>query len=649
MTQKLEEHIYVNSRGCSVESTADKCIFYQKNRTDELMLALFVDDGLLVSRNRAKLNEILDELGNTFETKLFEAQLFCGMEIIRNREMRTLYVHQTAYAERILRRFNMFDAKAISIPADSVIRLEKVEQKRKEKLEKQQIAEENRIKRETKRKLKFEQDVTLKRTKVKSTSNKEQKKSVRPETQALDTKARKYLNFGEELWEEVLLLLYNAPGHPEELDDVNSEVKVVYLPPGTTALLLYNAPGHPEELDDVNSEVKVVYLPPGTTALLQPMDQAVIATFKAYYLRRTFSQVIKAIDSGEGITLREFWKNYNILDAIKNIGTAWNEVKQTKMNAVWKKLCPGMVQRSTDRGKQTMADTVVELTQELQQTTETCVQLARKLDMEADNADFKELILSRDEEFTNDDLIQLEAFRQSEENTTMPPTLDAKKFTTKGLAEVFNLIDTSLAKLESMDSDTERFENVCRHIQAIYWLPISKKIVENIWVNDNNHDEVEDVFGDDSHNDEDYGQGQVSDRESEQRENDGENKEHEPLRNISSLTGKNGYRWTTEVPLRQGRTRRENLVLHLPRPKGVAEEAWHLLLTEEILDIITLQTNEEIFRKRIIMLPQTYTRETNIMRYLSNLDEVVIVSYSQFLHSHQHVHTYTFTSIEKNK
>lgn len=85
-----------------VESTADKCIFYQKNRTDELMLALFVDDGLLVSRNRAKLNEILDELGKTFEITVFEAQLFCGMEIIRNREMRTLYVHKTACAERIL-------------------------------------------------------------------------------------------------------------------------------------------------------------------------------------------------------------------------------------------------------------------------------------------------------------------------------------------------------------------------------------------------------------------------------------------------------------------------------------------------------------------------------------------------------------------
>jgi hypothetical protein len=94
----------------------------------------------------------------------------------------------------------------------------------------------------------------------------------------------------------------------------------------------------PEELDDFHSDVKVVYLPPRTTTLLQPMDQGAIATFKAYCLRRMFSQAIKAIDSDEGITLHDFWKNYNILDAIKNIGVAWDEVKRTTMNAVWKKL-----------------------------------------------------------------------------------------------------------------------------------------------------------------------------------------------------------------------------------------------------------------------------------------------------------------------
>ncbi|XP_037914691.1 tigger transposable element-derived protein 1-like [Hermetia illucens] len=42
--------------------------------------------------------------------------------------------------------------------------------------------------------------------------------------------------------------------------------------------------------------VKVAFLPPNTTSLLQPMDQGVIATLKAYYLRRTFRQLEERLD-----------------------------------------------------------------------------------------------------------------------------------------------------------------------------------------------------------------------------------------------------------------------------------------------------------------------------------------------------------------
>uniref|UniRef100_K7F5Z8 HTH CENPB-type domain-containing protein n=1 Tax=Pelodiscus sinensis TaxID=13735 RepID=K7F5Z8_PELSI len=90
-------------------------------------------------------------------------------------------------------------------------------------------------------------------------------------------------------------------------------------------LLLDNAPGHPNTLDDMHPNVKVVFLPPNTTSLIQPMDQGVIASFKAYY---------------DEMTLRDFWKSYNIYDAINNIADAWDEVKETNMRGVWNKLCP---------------------------------------------------------------------------------------------------------------------------------------------------------------------------------------------------------------------------------------------------------------------------------------------------------------------
>lgn len=70
-------------------------------------------------------------------------------------------------------------------------------------------------------------------------------------------------------------------------------------------LVLDNAPGQPPHLDDVHSNVKVVYMPPNTTSVLQPMDQGVIATLKKYYLRRTFRQALKATGNSN-MTLRQF-------------------------------------------------------------------------------------------------------------------------------------------------------------------------------------------------------------------------------------------------------------------------------------------------------------------------------------------------------
>ena len=51
-------------------------------------------------------------------------------------------------------------------------------------------------------------------------------------------------------------------------------------------LLIDEAPSHPPAtLINFDPRVEVVFLPPNTTSLLQPMDQEVIKTFKAYYTR----------------------------------------------------------------------------------------------------------------------------------------------------------------------------------------------------------------------------------------------------------------------------------------------------------------------------------------------------------------------------
>ena len=220
--------------------------------------------------------------------------------------------------------------------------------------------------------------------------------------------------------------------------------------PFKVLLLLDNAPGHPATLDDLHPNVKVVYLPPNTTSILQPMDQGVIASFKAYYLRRTIAQALDATDRNKDLTLKAFWKSYNIKDAVANIADAWEEVKQTNMNGVWKQLCPQFV--NDFHGFEETVEAV----------TKSVVSLGRQLELELEVDDVTELLASHGEELTEEDLIELE--KQMIEEEAEIPTPEPKKFNAKTLAKGFAWMADTLAVFESMDPNEERFRRFSRGV-----------------------------------------------------------------------------------------------------------------------------------------------------------------------------------------
>ena len=105
---------------------ADNCVYHLRKDGILLIVALYVDDLLIIANDMAALNNLKMELSRRFEMKdLGEVQFCLGIQITRNRPERTIRISQAKYIEDVLRKFNMHDCKAIGTPLDANTRLSK--------------------------------------------------------------------------------------------------------------------------------------------------------------------------------------------------------------------------------------------------------------------------------------------------------------------------------------------------------------------------------------------------------------------------------------------------------------------------------------------------------------------------------------------
>lgn len=87
-------------------------------------------------------------------------------------------------------------------------------------------------------------------------------------------------------------------------------------------LIIDNASGHPLFIDDLNPNIKIMFLPLNATNFIQPMDQGDIAAFKLYYQRKTSALSITATEENTE-KIMQIWKDYNTYDCIKHLVGAW--------------------------------------------------------------------------------------------------------------------------------------------------------------------------------------------------------------------------------------------------------------------------------------------------------------------------------------
>lgn len=117
--------------------------------------------------------------------------------------------------------------------------------------------------------------------------------------------------------------------------------------PSKAVLLLDNAPSHPNAEIMSTPNIKTKFLPPLVTSILQPMDQGVIECLKRRYRKKLVSTLLQHEDK----SLIESLKLINIKDVVYMAAQAWDEIPASTLVKSWEKLWPEVannLEMSTD-------------------------------------------------------------------------------------------------------------------------------------------------------------------------------------------------------------------------------------------------------------------------------------------------------------
>lgn len=111
------------------KTSADHCVFVKKYENGEsIILLLYVDDMLIVGKDKTKIAALKKALSKSFAMKdLGAVKKILGMKIIRDRPKRMLWMSQEDYIKKVLERFNMHNAKPVHVPLPGHLKLSKTQ------------------------------------------------------------------------------------------------------------------------------------------------------------------------------------------------------------------------------------------------------------------------------------------------------------------------------------------------------------------------------------------------------------------------------------------------------------------------------------------------------------------------------------------
>lgn len=105
---------------------SDPCVFVSTRDGNTIILAIYVDDGLIAGSNDECIRDVISHLRGQFEMTIVNVGCFLGLEIERLADG-SIFLHQSAYARKILQKFEMEECNAVATPSDPNQVLERVE------------------------------------------------------------------------------------------------------------------------------------------------------------------------------------------------------------------------------------------------------------------------------------------------------------------------------------------------------------------------------------------------------------------------------------------------------------------------------------------------------------------------------------------
>lgn len=98
-------------------SRADCCV-YVSHSSPKLIIAIWVDDGIVCSTHSNAIESILGFMDGAFRITKGLAELYVGLHIMRDRHRRVLTLDLSKYVERVLKRFQHDQCNTVTVPAD---------------------------------------------------------------------------------------------------------------------------------------------------------------------------------------------------------------------------------------------------------------------------------------------------------------------------------------------------------------------------------------------------------------------------------------------------------------------------------------------------------------------------------------------------